>query len=288
LVKVLLKMIIKKGMKMPQINASIVLYHNKREQLKKVIDSFLGTQLDVQLYLVDNSADDALKDLATLDSRIIYIFNNANVGYGAGHNVALAKSIEEGVAYHVVLNPDLFFESKVIDNLYNYMQEHPEVGNIMPKILYPDGENQYLAKLLPTPLDWILRRFLPAKFTKNMTNKFELRYTGYDKIMNVPFLSGCFMFFRVDALKDVGLFDESIFMYMEDIDINRRIHAKYKTLYYPDVSVYHEYERGSHKNFKLLLISIESSIKYFNKWGWIFDKERKTMNEKLLKETHYE
>lgn len=273
---------------MPQINASIVLYHNKREQLKKVIDSFLGTQLDVQLYLVDNSADDALKDLATLDSRIIYIFNNANVGYGAGHNVALAKSIEEGVAYHVVLNPDLFFESKVIDNLYNYMQEHPEVGNIMPKILYPDGENQYLAKLLPTPLDWILRRFLPAKFTKNMTNKFELRYTGYDKIMNVPFLSGCFMFFRVDALKDVGLFDESIFMYMEDIDINRRIHAKYKTLYYPDVSVYHEYERGSHKNFKLLLISIESSIKYFNKWGWIFDKERKTMNEKLLKETHYE
>lgn len=288
MVKVLLKMIIKKGMKMPQINASIVLYHNKREQLKKVIDSFLGTQLDVQLYLVDNSADDALKDLATLDSRIIYIFNNANVGYGAGHNVALAKSIEEGVAYHVVLNPDLFFESKVIDNLYNYMQEHPEVGNIMPKILYPDGENQYLAKLLPTPLDWILRRFLPAKFTKNMTNKFELRYTGYDKIMNVPFLSGCFMFFRVDALKDVGLFDESIFMYMEDIDINRRIHAKYKTLYYPDVSVYHEYERGSHKNFKLLLISIESSIKYFNKWGWIFDKERKTMNEKLLKETHYE
>jgi GT2 family glycosyltransferase len=270
------------------VNASIVLYHNKREQLIKVIDSFLGTQLDVVLYLIDNSADDTLKDLASLDSRIIYIFNNANVGYGAGHNVALAKSIEEGVAYHVVLNPDLFFESKIIDNLYNYMQEHPEVGNIMPKILYPDGENQYLAKLLPTPLDWILRRFLPAKYTKGITEKFELRYTGYDEIMNVPFLSGCFMFFRVDALKDVGLFDESIFMYMEDIDINRRIHAKYKTLYYPYESVYHEYERGSHKNFKLLRISIESSIKYFNKWGWIFDKERKTMNDTLLKDTHYE
>lgn len=273
---------------MPQINASIVLYHNKREQLKKVIDSFLGTHLDVMIYLVDNSRNDTLKDLANLDSRIVYIFNNANIGYGAGHNVAILKSIEEGVAYHVVLNPDLFFENEVIDNLYSYMQDHPEVGNIMPKILYPDGENQHLAKLLPTPLDWIFRRFLPAKYTKSITEKFELRYTGYDKIMNVPFLSGCFMFFRVDALKDVGLFDENIFMYMEDIDINRRIHVKYKTLYYPYENVYHEYERGSHKNFKLLYISVVSSIKYFNKWGWIFDNERKTMNDTLLKDTHYE
>lgn len=271
-----------------QMHASIVLYHNKREQLKKVIDSFLGTRLDVVLYLVDNSADDALKDLASLDSRIIYIFNNANIGYGAGHNVAIRKSIESNIDYHLVLNPDLFFEGKVIDDIYDYMQKNLDVANLMPKILYPNGDNQYLAKLLPTPLDWILRRFLPARFTQSITEKFELRYTNYTDTMNVPFLSGCFMFFRVAALKDVGLFDENIFMYMEDIDINRRLHAKYKTLYYPYLSVYHEYERGSHKNFKLLRISIESSIKYFNKWGWLFDKERKTMNDKLLKDTHYE
>ena len=273
---------------MSQINASIVLYHNNRVQLQKVIDSFLSTSLDVELYLIDNSATNVLKDMADIDSRIFYIFNNANVGYGAGHNVAIKKSIKEDISYHLILNPDLYFENDVVEKIYDYMQSHNEVGNLMPKILYPDGENQYLAKLLPTPLDWILRRFLPSKFTKGMTNKFELRYTGYDEIMNVPFLSGCFMFLRTQALKEVGLFDESIFMYMEDIDINRRIHSKYKTLYYPYVSVYHEYERGSHKNFKLLLISIKSSIKYFNKWGWIFDKERKIMNDKLLKETHYD
>ncbi|MBA3025310.1 MAG: glycosyltransferase family 2 protein [Sulfurimonas sp.] len=269
------------------VNASIVLYHNKREQLKKVIDSFLGTQLDVLLYLVDNSADDTLKDLAALDNRIIYIFNNANLGYGAGHNVAIRKSIEMGIEYHVVLNPDLNFESSVIDSIYEYMQNHQDVGNLMPKILYPNGENQYLAKLLPTPLDWILRRFLPARFTQSITEKFELRYTGYDEVMNVPFLSGCFMFLRTKALKDVGLFDEDIFMYMEDVDLNRRIHAKYKTVYYPEAHIFHEYERGSHKNFKLLLISIGSSIKYFNKWGWFFDKERKNMNNKILKDTNY-
>jgi GT2 family glycosyltransferase len=270
-----------------QLNASIVLYHNNRRQLKKIIESFFSTNLNVKLYLIDNSSSDELKDLAEIDGRIVYLFNNANLGYGAGHNIAIRKSIEGGVPFHLVLNPDLYFKDKVVDELYEYMKLHNDVGNIMPKILYPNGENQYLAKLLPTPLDWILRRFLPAKFTKGITNKFELRYTGYNEIMNVPFLSGCFMFFRVDALKQVGLFDENIFMYMEDVDINRRIHAQYKTLYYPYVSIYHEYERGSHKSWKLLRISIESSVKYFNKWGWLFDKQRKIMNNKILKDTNY-
>lgn len=272
---------------MHSLSASIVLYDNKREQLQKVIDNFLSANLDVFLYLVDNSFSDDLKDIADLDERIIYIFNNANIGYGAGHNIAIRKSIELDVKYHIVLNPDLYFKSEVIDHIYYYMNQHSEIGNLMPKVLYPNGDNQYLAKLLPTPLDWLLRRFLPARFTRGITDKFELRYTNYTDKMNAPFLSGCFMFLRVESLKDVGLFDESIFMYMEDIDLNRRIHTKYKTLYYPDVSVYHEYERGSHKNFKLLWISIESSIKYFNKWGWFFDKERKIMNTKLLQETNY-
>ena len=272
---------------MPQLNASIVLYHNNRRQLKKVIESFFSTNLNVTLYLIDNSSSDELKDLAELDSRLTYIFNNANLGYGAGHNIAIRKSIKDGVEFHLVLNPDLYFDGKVLTELYEYIKVHNDVGNIMPKILYPNGDNQYLAKLLPTPLDWILRRFLPVNFTKEITNKFELRYTNYDEIMNVPFLSGCFMFFRVNALKQVGLFDENIFMYMEDVDINRRIHAQYKTLYYPSVSVYHEYERGSHKSWKLLRISIESSVKYFNKWGWLFDKQRKMMNNKILKDTNY-
>ena len=67
---------------MHQINASIVLYHNKKEQLAKAIESFLNTDLDVKLYLVDNSSNNELKDLKSIDSRIEYIFNNANLGSG--------------------------------------------------------------------------------------------------------------------------------------------------------------------------------------------------------------
>jgi GT2 family glycosyltransferase len=269
---------------MIQINASIVLYHNKKEQLIKAINSFLNTDLNVKLYLIDNSSNDNLKELAKLDNRIEYIFNNANLGYGTGHNIAMRKSVEDGALYHVVLNPDVYFESGVLEKLLDYMENHQDVGNIIPQVRYPDGEIQHLCKLLPTPTDLILRRFIPLKSWKEKRNEtYELRFTGYDKVMNVPSLSGCFMFLRTSVLEEIGLFDEKIFMYLEDVDLNRRIHSKYKTIFYPKVEIVHEYGKESYVNKKLLKYHIQSAIYYFNKWGWIFDKERDEINQKFLK-----
>lgn len=270
---------------MTQINASIVLYHNNKEQLLKAIKSFLGTSLVVRLYLVDNSSNDNLRELIDLDDRIEYIFNNANLGYGSAHNIAIKKSIENGVPYHLVLNPDIYFESGVLEKLYEYMECNSDVGQLMPKVLYPDGELQYLCKLLPTPTDLIFRRFIPFKKLRKIHDyHFELHYTNYDKAMNVPFLSGCFMFFRVSALQHIGLFDERFFMYGEDIDITRRMHRVYKTMFIPDVQIVHAHARESYKNIKMLKIHIVNIIKYFNKWGWFFDKERKDVNDRIQQE----
>jgi GT2 family glycosyltransferase len=108
-----------------------------------------------------------------------------------------------------------------------------------------------------------------------------MRASGYNKIMNVPYLSGCFMFLRTEALKDVGLFDERFFMYPEDIDLTRRIHGKFRTVFFPEVSIIHHHAQSSYLNFRMLLIHIENMIKYFNKWGWIFDKERKKINREM-------
>ena len=92
------------------------------------------------------------------------------------------------------------------------------------------------------------------------------------------------MFLRTEALKKVGLFDENIFMYLEDIDLNRRIFSKYKTIYYPDATVIHEHQKESYKNKKLLKVHIQSAIYYFNKYGWFFDKERTNINRNVLRE----
>lgn len=266
------------------ISATIVAYKNNIDELNLSIKSFLATNLNVAIYIIDNSPTDSLKDKIYKDNRVRYIFMNKNNGFGAGHNEILSHPELMG-KYHLVLNPDIHFEPGVIDRLYSYMEENPDVGNVMPKVIYPNGDLQYLCKLLPTPIDWIGRLIIPFKAIKDKINdKFEMHFADYNKCMNVPYLSGCFMFLRTSVIKEIGLFDTHIFMYGEDTDLNRRIHAKYKTMYNPDVTIIHRHEQGSHKNLHLMWIHIKAAIYYFNKWGWFIDKERKEINRKTINE----
>ena len=263
------------------ITASIVSYHHRLNELKKVIDCVLAEQVD-KLYIVDNSSDDRLRELEGTSDRIRYI-HSINRGYGAGHNIAIQEAIELGSTYHVVVNPDIYFEKGVLKKLETYMDASSSVGLVMPRILYPDGELQYLCKLLPSPSDLLSRRFLPwKKYAEKKNRNYELRFTDYNQEMEVPSLSGCFMFIRTSVLKQVRGFDERYFMYAEDLDLCRRIGEVSRTMYYPFVSVFHKYEKGSYKNRKLLKYHICSVVKYFNKWGWFFDFERKKINKRIL------
>lgn len=267
---------------MISIAGSIVLYNNKIQIVQKTINCFLNTNLSIKLYIVDNSDDK--KYIVPEDERIEYISNNKNVGFGAGHNIAIKKSLNDS-KYHLILNPDIYFQGGVLEKLYAFMEANNEAGLVMPKICYLDGSTQYLCKLLPTPLDLIGRRLnfkILKILLKNRFDRYELKFTGYDKIIDVPYLSGCFMFIRNEVFKKIGLFDENFFMYLEDIDLSRRIHRYYRTVYYPEVTVYHEHEKGSYKNFRLLKYHILSAIQYFNKWGWVFDKEREVVNKKII------
>jgi GT2 family glycosyltransferase len=79
-------------------------------------------------------------------------------------------------------------------------------------------------------------------------------------------------------------FDERFFMYCEDIDFIRRLHRIGKTLYLPDVSIIHNHAKASYKSKKMLWEHVKSAVRYFNKWGWFFDAERKRMNNQVLNE----
>lgn len=269
------------------VTASIVVYRHSRDELIQAIESVVRSCV-AALYIVDNSPCDQLREiLIPLSDKICYIHGQGNVGYGKAHNMALDRAMEKGAEYHIIVNPDIYFEPEIIAKLVHYMENRPDVGSVMPKVVYPDGNLQYLCKLLPGPHDLFLRRFLPSSLAQEKREKFELRFSGYEKEMNVPFLSGCFMFLRIDALKKVGLFDRRFFMYGEDIDLSRRIHRQYKTMYYPYVKVVHVHEAASYKNKKMLVIHIRNIVRYFNKWGWFFDRERRQVNRELLQELGY-
>jgi len=265
----------------PHITASIVLYRNSPDDILKLISSL--KEASVKILLIDNSPLPELKDTCFNASSTEYIHTKKNIGYGAGHNIAIKKYLYRS-KYHIVLNPDIQINPDSIRDIFNFMEENSDIGLVMPKIIYPDGSLQYLCKLLPEPQDLIFRRFMPfSSFTRRRNQLYELQFTGYHQLMDVPYLSGCFMFFRNAVLQRVGLFDERYFMYLEDVDLSRRIHFASRTVFFPDVSVIHRFEKGSYKHIKLLLYHIKSAIHYFNKWGWFVDKERDITNNNALK-----
>lgn len=266
------------------LTASIVLFNTPKVQLDRLLSSIMQSNCVSQLYIIDNSPNDKFRILEKTIPVVRYI-HNANLGYGAAHNIAIKEAIEEGSDYHVVLNPDVYFSQEVLPALIQYMDEHSDTVYLLPKVLYPNGDIQYLCKLLPTPLDLIFRRFFPGKLAEKQNYKYTLRQSGYDKIINPPCLSGCFMFLRVETLRKYQLFfDESFFMYCEDFDLMRRLHRVGKTIFFPNVSIIHDHGKESYKNKKMLLTHIKSACTYFNKYGWFFDKERRCMNSKIIAE----
>ncbi|TGY05112.1 glycosyltransferase [Muribaculum sp. NM65_B17] len=265
------------------ITASIVAFHTKHDELSRLLECALTGYID-RLFIIDNSSNDELRDFVKDNDMVNYI-HSLNLGYGSGHNVAIRKSIEMGSDYHVVLNPDIYWNDNVIERLCEFMDANSDCGLVMPKIVYPSGETQHLCKLLPSPMDLIGRRFIPIKsYQKKHDYQYELHWTGYDSIMEVPSLSGCFMFMRCSVLKHIGGFDERYFMYAEDLDLCRRIGEVSRTMFYPNVVVVHEYEKGSYKSGKLLKYHVASIVKYFNKWGWIFDRKRIEKNRSCIEQ----
>jgi len=267
-----------------KITSSIVLYKNDIEVLNNIIEAFLKINCDSKIYLIDNSPTNELGILAK-DSKIEYLHNPSNPGFGAAHNIAIQKAIMLNSKYHFIVNPDIYFKGDIITPMYEYMNDNCDVGMLMPQILNLDSTVQNLPKLLPSPFSILWRKIKkPAKAYEKFINQYELRKVPKEMIYNAPVLSGCFTLLNLEAIKKVGYYDDKFFMYFEDWDLSRRVHQYYKTIYFPVVSVYHGYESGANKSSKLFKIFVNSAITYFNKWGWFFDSERKKINKKALEQ----
>lgn len=261
------------------ITVSIVTYKTDLGELLKCLES-LTSPLVSRIFIVDNSRMESIADFCKQYHNVTYIGSD-NVGYGAGHNKALKRVLDKEEKYHLVLNSDVYFEPDILERIVEYMDAHEDVAQLIPNTIYPNGRLQYVCRLLPTPLDLVFRRFMPKRIAEMRDKRFLLKeYRRVDE-MDIPFLLGSFMFFRTECFKRVGLFDKSIFMYMEDIDITRRMHKFYKTIFWPGCTIVHAHKAESYKNKKMLKIHIKSAIQYFNKWGWMFDRERSRWNRQV-------
>ena len=260
-----------------RLNISIVLFKPDIIQLKKCLDSIeMDSEYVDTVYLIDNDFFDMNK-IRSYQFKIKHISNEINLGFGTAHNIGINKSISSNIDYHLVLNPDIFFKKKIFKQIISFMDSNSNVSNLMPNILNEDGSNQELSKLLPSPKDKFYRFFS----IQNSSN-YILKNLDKNKVYNIPSLSGCFMFLRTNSMKEIGLFDENFFLYEEDLDLSRRIYTHSKNIYYPLISVYHSFNRSSFKHLSIKILHIKSIIKYFNKYGWFFDKNRKIINNYFI------
>ena len=266
---------------------SVVLYNSDYSDIEKYIAQYFEKNVNQKLVFVDNSEEDKIReyinDIVGINKYDIdYIFSGDNLGYGKANNLAINKYVGQG-KYFLISNLDIEFSIESIKQLIEQADMIGEFGVLMPKISYRSGENQYLCKLLPTPMNLFGRRFL--KFMKNYVEKidyfYEYKFSSYKNDMIVPYLSGCFMFTKYDNLIKENGFDKRYFMYMEDVDLSRRM-FKYTNRYIANVEVFHDFKKESHKSKKMTLAHMKSAVQYFNKWGWLFDRERKKINKEMI------
>ncbi|KEY57816.1 glycosyltransferase [Serratia sp. DD3] len=262
--------------KMPVV-ASIVLYKHTQQELQPTIDSLLSEALVETIILVDNAGCEWAAHIN--NPRIVYIKSDKNGGFGHGHNQAMAAFLDK-CEYFIICNPDIEFDVGTVETLYRFAKQNQHAF-LAPNIIYPNGEKQRVCRLLPTPANLLLRRFVPF-FAKFFDKKYELH--GVDDTQNffAPSISGCFIFAQADLLKKVQGFDSRYFMYLEDVDLCRKVLAYTKPIFCAGATVKHSFAKGSYKNYKLLGYHIQSAIHYFNKWGWFIDSERSNINKKCL------
>lgn len=265
-----------------RVRASIVTYRTDGDELRRCVGSL--REAVEHITVVDNSPSDELRGLCG-ELGVKYLYPGRNLGYGAAHNLAMRQSLADpNVDYHLVINSDVWFGAEVIPAIVGHMDACPEIGQLIPLTIYPDGRLQHVVRLLPTPIDLIGRRFLPKAWTRCRMKRFLLEFWNHDSEANVPYHQGSFMFLRTEALKRVGLFDERFFMYPEDIDLTRRMHREFRTVYWPEVTIVHAHRAASYKSVRMLRIHMVNMVRYFCKWGWIFDRERRAFNRRVLTE----
>lgn len=249
------------------VTGSIVTYNNI-STIAKTLETLFGEtkDIDFKLYVLDNGSSDGTPEFIEKNyPDVTVIRSGKNVGFGAGHNIII-NQVES--KYHAVINPDIVLTQNAVKKMADFMDENPDIGLLSPRICFPDGRDQILGKRNPH-LKYLVASRLRGDEPSKLLREYAMLDCDLSKPTEIENATGCFMFIRTDILKSIGGFDDGFFMYFEDADLARRINEVSKCVYYPDAVVNHVWGRDSKRNFKLMLVHINSMLRYFRKWKTI-------------------
>lgn len=251
---------------MIDISITIVAF-NDEEDVRNAVCSILAHTADrisKRIYIVDNSTEhNKLSSLAEEYGEVVYKRPGENLGFGGGHNYVLQDLDSK---YHAIVNPDILLTEDSFSVLLAFLEERG-AGMAVPRLVDEMGKLQAVYRRELTVMDMVIRMLFSSYFLRRQ-HYHTMQDMDYSEPFQVPFAQGSFLVIRTGLFRELGGFDRRYFMYMEDADLCRQVNDVSSLWYCPDTAVIHKWERGSHKDMKLLKIHIASMIRYFHKWGW--------------------
>jgi len=274
---------------LPSLGASVVTFAPEARMLQRTLESFAASAQQARtagvlgqavLTLIDNGPGEAdLRCVAAAREALVARFpeircelrsGHGNVGYGAGHNLAIMRSTLD---FHLVLNPDVLTDAGAMAAALHFMASQPRAVLVAPRVDDEAGRLQTLCKRYPTPLVLALRGFAPRMLRRAFAAALD-RYEMHDVIggsavvADEPIASGAFMFCRTAALRAVGGFDPGFFLYFEDFDLSLRLAREGGLYYVPEVRVTHFGGHAARKGGTHIRMFAASALRFFRKHGW--------------------
>ena len=250
----------------PRISCCMVLYNTPSATVKASVQSITRSTERIRLYVVDNSNQDTIqKIIYNMDPSTVFFPQKTNLGYGRANNIVIPHLTS---TYHLIINPDITFEPDLVSRMAAYMDAHPDIVILSPRVFFPDGKEQYLPHRRPTVrylLGGPLERF--GKPFTTWRDEYTMRLEEITEPIDVEFATGCFMMIRTHTLYKMKGFDPRYFLYQEDSDLTLKALQYGHVVYHPDMHVVHAWNREDARSTKLRWVHIVSTAKFFWKWG---------------------
>jgi GT2 family glycosyltransferase len=198
-------------------------------------------QRSMEVLVVDNASGDGTVEMIETKYPWVKLIKSAeNLGFSRGNNVAIRQC--QG-RYIALVNPDVIVFPGCLDALADFLDQNPKVGDVGPRVFNPDMTMQSTCRRFPT----LWNNFcdssgLATRFKgKRIFAGEHMFYFPHDRTLAVDVIVGCFSFIRREAFDQVGLLDEELFMYGDDVDWCRRArNAGWEMVFYPGAQAIHD------------------------------------------------
>ena len=201
------------------LSVNIVNFNNT-EFISNCINSVYSntSNINFSILIIDNASTDKSIEITRKEFPLVNIIrNSSNLGFAGAHNIGFKKN---DCKYVLILNPDTLFVDNSIKIMSDFLDQNPEVGIVGPLIFNPDKTSQYTGITYPSNLNLFLETlFLDRLFPNNaIFGKHKGTFEPYMTTKSVDYLQGSCLMIRKKVIEEIGLFDDSFFMYFEETD----------------------------------------------------------------------